>query len=177
MDIMDDLNEKHLLLENRNNILKYLILIASVIVAIIDGLNFLSNPYSKPGFVLFALLLVLSFCYILNQYKKSELALILASSAILIAVTINMVIGRGLLDPGILTFPVMILIGGFFLGSSHIVAITATTSSLICFVGVMGLVGYTGKAAASGLDFGVMLVLNVASGIVVLFVVVKQEKF
>lgn len=169
---------KDSILVNQQQILQNLIVFAIVVVTIVDVLNIIYNPIPVPAYALSALLIVLCCCYILNWHQKTMAAVNLSVISILIVITINMTAGRGLLNPGVMVFPILILVYGLFLGSKSVVIITSITTVLIFFIMLMEQLSLTGLPGLSGVvECSVFVVLNISTGVIVKFFVAKHEQY
>jgi len=130
-------------------------------------------------------ILVLSFfslfsltAFILNKAGYYKTALIIIFIASISTITVNMVMGIGIMDPGIMALPVFIVISSFFLGRRSIVYITLTSVLILTGVGILEITGI--HQVPYPMNAGAIVIYDfilIFSGFFVFFIIRDNETY
>jgi putative nucleotidyltransferase with HDIG domain len=155
-------------------IVNWMVLVASVLLAVYN-LQF-DSPLS-----LLSLALLDAACLIglyLNYHRRYIPAAILISGMVLVAITCNIYEGDGLFDPGIVAYPIFVILGSMLFGKRSVLVFTVSATIPLIFIGYLqskGLIDVTIQANSAS-NLIPMLIFIIVSGLVVWVILTNGER-
>lgn len=105
------------------------------ICLLLINLIFYSN--ARPVFVPIGFTLLSIVAFIFNKKGFFKTAVLMIFTASLSAISINMIMGIGIIDPGIIALPAFTILGSILLGKKNIIVITIISITIITVIGIL----------------------------------------
>lgn len=134
-------------------------------------LGIINLQYQSPDSILalFGLSIFCMLLLVLNARGQTFAAAFMLSAAILLVIHVNLYDGDGILDPGVLAYPIFILIGTLFFGkrAAPIFTLAAMGSAAwIVYLEIHGMVHPTIRSARYGDLIPILILFTVAASII-----------
>jgi putative nucleotidyltransferase with HDIG domain len=114
---------------------------------------------------------------LLNYGGRYLPAAVLISAMVLVALTCNIYEGDGLFDPGLVAFPIFVILGSMLFGKRSVAVFTISAIIPLVFIGYLqtrGLIDVTVRADSAS-NLIPMLIFTVVSGLVVWVILTNME--
>jgi two-component sensor histidine kinase len=166
-------------IKNEKSKLLNIILIFTILLGIsLFLINLILYSNLRPIIVLSSFSILSFITLLLNRQGFFKTAVVIIFIIALSTISINMILGNGITDPGIMALPAFTVLGSFFLGKRSIVFITLTTILLVTLVSILEITGI--HEVLFPIDFRSMIIYDcilIFSGIFVYFVIRDNELY
>jgi len=173
---MTDNNNQIIFNLSGQEVLQYILIICTILGLTLGGINLKYGFSNISIYVNLSLSIVSIFGLYLNKKNKTEATAILLITTSLVIITVNMIISDGLSDPGLLAFPIILIVSCLFLGSRAIIFISIIVIGIINVLGISELTGYLKVSRPTNIVIlSIYNVLLITSSFISYFIIKNNE--